>query len=624
MRLEKQEEGEMDSLLDEIPHAINVQDARHGLSMEALFGRKLVSDDPSTTLHGLLQSHKNGYVYGDGIGRACWSPPLLSDGSSSSLSGSLSPAGEDRMLDEQRLLDGIRNMSIGRQQPTAASMLRPHYCNSVKRSSLEMDFGASQFPLWGSEGFGDLGIGSYDRGNHNVGVSIAKGVLQSQKNLGDLDRDVDALNSQSQRSPYGMQPKLHYSLPVANEGAGTFHGNGNQIPWLLSSMKDPYNVKDFDIESSLIMQGKGLHYPSNGRKASQVKDQLPSSGLGGVVNYGSSPHPHCSPIQSLLYDRWVDIEGYISYIAKDQHGCRFLQRKFDEGKDQVDKIFNGIIDHVAELMTDPFGNYLIQKLLDVCSEEQRMSIILILTKYPDELVRISLNVHGTRAVQKLIETIKTRQQIALVMSALQPGFLELIKDLNGNHVIQRCLQSLTSEDNKLIFEAAAKHCVEIATHRHGCCVLQRCIAHSVGEHRLRLVSEVSANGLLLSQDPFGNYVVQFILDSKNQSVIMILASQFEGNYVQLSMQKFSSNVVEKCLKVFGEEGRAKIIAELLSVHHFEQLMQDPYANYVVQSALVNSKGPLHTALVEAIRPHASVLRTSPYCKRIFSRALLKK
>ncbi|KAJ0985634.1 hypothetical protein J5N97_003990 [Dioscorea zingiberensis] len=121
-----------------------------------------------------------------------------------------------------------------------------------------------------------------------------------------------------------------------------------------------------------------------------------------------------------------------------------------------------------------------------------------------------------------------------------------------------------------------------------------------------------------------NYVVQFILDSKNQSVVMILVSQFEGNYVQLSMQKFSSNVVEKCLKVFGEEGRAKIIAEMLSVHRFEQLMQDPYANYVVQSALVNSKGPLHTALVEAIRPHASVLRTSPYCKRIFSRALLKK
>lgn len=53
-------------------------------------------------------------------------------------------------------------------------------------------------------------------------------------------------------------------------------------------------------------------------------------------------------------------------------------------------------------------------------------------------------------VQKLIETVKTRQQISLVISALEPGFLALIKDLNGNHVVQRCLQCFTTEDSKVI------------------------------------------------------------------------------------------------------------------------------------------------------------------------------
>ena len=52
-------------------------------------------------------------------------------------------------------------------------------------------------------------------------------------------------------------------------------------------------------------------------------------------------------------------------------------------------------------------------------------------------------------VQKLVETIKTKNQISLVKSALEPGFLDLIKDLNGNHVIQRCLQCLSYEDNKV-------------------------------------------------------------------------------------------------------------------------------------------------------------------------------
>lgn len=54
-------------------------------------------------------------------------------------------------------------------------------------------------------------------------------------------------------------------------------------------------------------------------------------------------------------------------------------------------------------------------------------------------------------VQKLIESLKTRQQISLAVSALEPGFLALIKDLNGNHVVQRCLLCLSNEDNKARF-----------------------------------------------------------------------------------------------------------------------------------------------------------------------------
>lgn len=61
----------------------------------------------------------------------------------------------------------------------------------------------------------------------------------------------------------------------------------------------------------------------------------------------------------------------------------------------------------------------------------------------------SLYVISTRSVQKLIETLNTRQQISLVTSALAPGFLDLIKDLNGNHVVQRCLQSFSNEHNKV-------------------------------------------------------------------------------------------------------------------------------------------------------------------------------
>ncbi|XP_039041454.1 putative pumilio homolog 7, chloroplastic [Hibiscus syriacus] len=319
----------------------------------------------------------------------------------------------------------------------------------------------------------------------------------------------------------------------------------------------------------------------------------------------------------------VEFRGCINYMAKDQNDCRFLQRIFDEGSYlDVQIIFNEIIHNIVELMMDPFGNYLVQKLLDVCTEEQRLQIVLMVTKEAGQLVRISLNTHGTRVVQRLIETLKSKHQISLIKYALKPGILDLIKDLNGNHVLQRCLQCLDNEDNKIIFEAAVQFCVDIATHRHGCCVLQRCIAHSTRQHRDNLITQVSRNGLLLAQDPFGNYVIQYIIELKVPSAAGNLLSQFKGHYVHLSMQKFSSHVIEKCLKHFAES-RSQIIHELISVVHFEQLLQDPFANYVIQSGLAVTKGPLHASLVGAVRPH-TILRTSPYCKRIFSRNLLKK
>ena len=140
----------------------------------------------------------------------------------------------------------------------------------------------------------------------------------------------------------------------------------------------------------------------------------------------------------------------------------------------------------------------------------------------------------------------------------------LIKDLNGNHVIQKCLNKLAPEDNQVgspltlsfltdinvnptqfIYNAVAQNCVGVATHRHGCCVLQRCIDHAAESQRIQLVNEITFNALTLVQDPYGNYVVQYILDLNDNRFSDAVIRQFLGNICALSVQKFSSNVIEK-------------------------------------------------------------------------------
>lgn len=269
--------------------------------------------------------------------------------------------------------------------------------------------------------------------------------------------------------------------------------------------------------------------------------------------------------------------------------------------------------HVVELMTDPFGNYLCQKLLEYCNDEERTVLIQNASR---DLVRIALNQHGTRALQKMIEFISTPGQIQTIIESLRHEVVPLIQDLNGNHVIQKCLNKLSPLDAQFIFDAVGTHCVDVGTHRHGCCVLQRCIDHASGDQKAWLIRQISNNAVTLVQDPFGNYVVQYILDLNEPIFTEPLVGHFKGRVGQLSRQKFSSNVIEKCLRCAQEPSKDMMIEEMLQPSELDRLLRDSFANYVIQTALDYANPSMKTRLIEAIRPYLPAIRTTPYGRRI--------
>ncbi|TVY49376.1 Pumilio domain-containing protein [Lachnellula occidentalis] len=308
------------------------------------------------------------------------------------------------------------------------------------------------------------------------------------------------------------------------------------------------------------------------------------------------------------------IGGEIYSLCKDQHGCRYLQKKLeDRDPNQVHMIWLETNQHVIELMTDPFGNYLCQKLLEYCNDDERTVLI---ENASHDLVRIALNQHGTRALQKMIEFISTPGQVQTIISALRYRVVELIQDLNGNHVIQKCLNKLSPTDAQFIFDAVGTNCIDVGTHRHGCCVLQRCIDHASGEQKAWLIRQISNNAFLLVQDPFGNYVVQYILDLNEPIFTEPLVAMFSGRVGQLSKQKFSSNVIEKCLRCAQEPSKDMLIEEMLQPSELDRLLRDSFANYVIQTALDYANPAMKVRLIEAIRPYLPAIRTTPYGRRI--------
>lgn len=173
--------------------------------------------------------------------------------------------------------------------------------------------------------------------------------------------------------------------------------------------------------------------------------------------------------------------------------------------------------------------------------------------------------------------------------------------------------------DQFIFDGVGNNCVVVGTHRHGCCVLQRCIDHASGNQKAQLISQITANAFSLVQDPFGNYVLQYIVDLAEPAFTDPLCYSFQGSIPLLSKQKFSSNVMEKCLRGAQSAVARMMIEEMLNANELEKMLSDSFANYVVQTALDHADPETKNRLIEAIRPILPSIRQTPYGRRIQSK-----
>ena len=98
---------------------------------------------------------------------------------------------------------------------------------------------------------------------------------------------------------------------------------------------------------------------------------------------------------------------------------------------------------------DPFGNYLIQKLLQYGVSSQRTRLVLVAAP---SIMEIAINVHGTRVVQKMVEATDADEQAEAIVAAIEPQAMDLVRDMNGNHVIQRMLAVMGKQRAAFVFD----------------------------------------------------------------------------------------------------------------------------------------------------------------------------
>ncbi|KAJ9617021.1 hypothetical protein H2200_000742 [Cladophialophora chaetospira] len=457
---------------------------------------------------------------------------------------------------------------------------------------------------------------------HNHNVSLGRIPVNAVNNR--LSREVANGSKMEDRSMASPASNLHASAAPFSTTLTTASDPNNMmaVSSPTAAYAPPpfmYNMQTFNVNQltpqtavtgalPYAPQGNGIYGVGVGPAYAGTPQR---SGTGGRRTHNDDARFNNVPLESF--------RGNLYELCKDQHGCRYLQRKLEDGNEEhIHAIFVETCPHIIELMTDPFGNYLCQKLFEHCNEEQRTT--LINTAAP-ALATIALNQHGTRALQKMIEFVHTPAQVDTIIQALSPRVVELVQDLNGNHVVQKCLTRLGAERSQFIYDAVGNYCVIVGTHRHGCCVLQRCIDHAQGFQRAQLIARITHCAFDLVQDPFGNYVVQYILDLDEAAFTKPLCESFFGRISALSKQKFSSNVIEKCLRTADMDTKRLMVEEMLMGNELEKMLRDSFANYVVQTAMEYADPVTKGRLVDAIRPILPLIKQTPHGRRIANKIL---
>jgi len=367
-----------------------------------------------------------------------------------------------------------------------------------------------------------------------------------------------------------------------------------------------------------------------------------------------------------------ELRGNIVEFARDASGSRYLQFLNESASEEVKEM---LIDEVCKdavpLMQDTFGNYVIQNLMEHASMPQRIKLG---ERMKTKMVALSCNAHGTRVVQRAItlfpKSLRNTLLSEIVCNAAELGVCA--RNSFGTHCVQKLMTLIVDEEHERaevgrapeVFEdgspsttellraaekAVARDFLYLATHPHSyrlvLSVLDDCDM-TRSEHMPVIFGKLKNSQGALAKDQHANFVLQHILNrgtDDQKEVIQRFASE---NVVELSTSKFSSHLVEKCLRSATSEQAERLVSELIEPRDKNLefctkilgetrgkqsgkkqdsssvddplllLMQDPYANFVVQRAFDASRSSLRARLTAEIKTRSEMLQKFTYGRHI--------
>lgn len=297
---------------------------------------------------------------------------------------------------------------------------------------------------------------------------------------------------------------------------------------------------------------------------------------------------------------FYSLKGSFLSIVTSQNGSRLMQRVYTStSRNILEQIFIELLAQLCSLMIDPYANYFCQKFYLILSQESKL-------KYLNQLslgiIQIAKSKIGTHSCQTVVSLLKSKEEKEIIVQSLSGHVLDLCNDAMGVHLIEKIVVCFEEDLIVEVYDTIITNFTVLAHNANGLFVCKKVIVHAKNFSTLARIRDViKENSMKLIKNQYGNYTIQVAIDNWPCELCQPIIESFNGNVFNLSMEKYSSNVIEKCLERSDEKQLLNFIEEITKNNCIISLMKNSFGNYVMQKILKLVNGKTKAKLVSIIK-----------------------
>ena len=161
----------------------------------------------------------------------------------------------------------------------------------------------------------------------------------------------------------------------------------------------------------------------------------------------------------------------------------------------------------------------------------------------------------------------------------------MIYHKNATYVIQKIVllfpDYIRDNLNEIILNNFIKLCLDV----NGICLIKIFIKTNTNlTIKTNIKIFICNNFIILSQSPFGNYAIQYLMENWNNNDLIEFFEIIYQNIFILSIHQYSSNVVEKGLEIMDDIYKEKMIQKLFYEGQFITLLKNKFGKFVINKA----------------------------------------